>query len=260
MDYQTISYEEKEKIGFLRLNRPEVLNALSHEMRRELIHLMGRAARNDNLRVLVLSGNGRAFCAGADLNMFKTIYETYRQEGQSAEFGKVDLPRAFIDFPKPIIAAVNGPAVGFGLTLSLSCDIRIASERAKFNCAFVRVGVTPEFGSSYFLPRLIGYGKAAELAFTARTIDAEEALRIGLVNRVVDHRDLMGETERMAAQISEMPAQAIEMTKRILRHGYHSPLEQVLPYESLVFQECTRTKEHYEAVCQILEQIKGAKN
>jgi 2-(1,2-epoxy-1,2-dihydrophenyl)acetyl-CoA isomerase len=259
MDYKTISIEKKGEAGFLYLNRPEVLNALSDEMRTELIDFMTQAAVNDELKVLIMSGKGRAFCAGADLNMFKKAYETYRQKGQSDDFGRADLPRAFIEFPKPIIAAVNGPAIGFGLTVTLTCDIRLASKRAKFSCAFVRVGVTPEFGSSYFLPRLIGYGKAAELAFTARMFDAEEALGMGLVNRVVDHDNLLSEADKMAREIARMPPGAIKMTKHILRHGYHSTLEQVLDYESLVFQQRTRTEEHYQAVCKIREQIKGSK-
>jgi 2-(1,2-epoxy-1,2-dihydrophenyl)acetyl-CoA isomerase len=257
MDYETIAFEKKERIGILYLNRPEVLNALSPRMREELAHCLAHAARDEELRVLILTGKGRGFSAGADLNMFKDTYEAFRSGDEPQGFGDINLPKAFIDFPKPIIAAINGPAVGFGLTVTLTCDIRIASEKARFSCAFVRVGVTPEFGSSYFLTRLLGYGKAAELAFTARTIDAQEAAQIGLVNRVVGHDTLLPECEEMARNISQMPAGAIRMTKQILRHGYHSTLEQALPYEALVFQHQTRTGEHYEAVCRILEQLKS---
>jgi 2-(1,2-epoxy-1,2-dihydrophenyl)acetyl-CoA isomerase len=257
MDYSTIDFEKKERIGILSLNRPEVLNALSPRMREELVHCLDHVAGDEDLRVLILTGKGRGFCAGADLNMFKDAYEAFRSGDEHQGFGDIDLPKAFIDFPKPLIAAINGPAVGFGLTVTLTCDIRIASEKAKFGCAFVRVGVTPEFGSSYFLPRLLGYGKAAELAFTARTIDAQEAAQIGLVNRVVGHADLLSECEGMARSISEMPTGAIRMTKQILRHGHHSTLEQALPYEGLVFQHQTRTREHYDAVCRILEQLKS---
>jgi 2-(1,2-epoxy-1,2-dihydrophenyl)acetyl-CoA isomerase len=256
MDYRTIVFEKKEKIGILSLNRPEVLNALSPRMREELAHCLDHATNDDDVRVLILTGKGRGFSAGADLNMFKDNYEAFRAGNEHQKFGDINLPKAFIDFPKPLIAAINGPAVGFGLTVTLTCDIRIASEKAKFSCAFVRVGVTPEFGSSHFLPRLVGYGKAAELAFTARIIDAQEAAQIGLVNRVVSHEALLRECEKMALAISEMPAGAIRMTKRILRHGQHSTLEQTLPYEGLVFQHQTRTREHYDAVCRILEQLK----
>jgi enoyl-CoA hydratase/carnithine racemase len=256
MDYKTISAETKGKVGVLYLNRPEVLNALSDEMGDELIHFMRQAAEDDRLRVLIMTGKGRAFSAGGDLNMFKSAYESYRREGQDSGFRGVGLPKAFTDFPKPLIAAVNGAAVGFGLTVTLTCDIRLASTDATFSCAFVRVGVTPELGSSYFLPRLIGYGKAAELAFTAKMFGAEEAARIGLVNRIVEPQLLLTEAEALANEIAGMPPEAVQMTKRVLRHGSQSTLEQVLPYESLVFHHCTRTREHYEAVCSILDRIK----
>lgn len=256
MNYQTIAVERKEAIGWLYLNRPEVLNALSAQMGDELLHFLREAAADDTLRVLILSGKGRAFSAGADLNMFKKRYEDYRQAGQSHNAARAELPRAFIAFPKPIIVAINGPAVGFGITLPLICDIRLASDNAKFSFAFVRVGVTPEFCSSYFLPRLVGYGKAAELVFSAKMFDAREALEIGLVNRVVAHDDLMGEAEALAAEIARMPAAAVQAAKKLLRHGNHSTIEQVLEYEALVFQHATQTEEHYEAVCRIMDQLK----
>jgi enoyl-CoA hydratase/carnithine racemase len=259
MIYNTIAVEKRNHIGLLFLNRPEVLNALSEEMSQELLHFLAAAAADDDIRVLILSGKGRAFSAGADLNMFKNRYEAYRESGQSANAARVELPRAFIGFPKPIIAAINGPAVGFGATVPLNCDIRLASTQAKISFAFTRVGVTPEFGSSYFLPRLIGYGKAAELVYTAKMFDAQEALQIGLVNRVVAPEELLPAAEEMAAQIAQMPVAAIRDAKKLLRHGSHSTLEQVLEYESQVFQHATQTQEHYDAVNRIMEELKRAK-
>jgi 2-(1,2-epoxy-1,2-dihydrophenyl)acetyl-CoA isomerase len=259
MSYQTISCQKRGPVGILYLDRPEVLNALCFQMREELLDYLREAAGDEGLRVLILTGRGRAFSAGGDLTMFKNAYEAYRQGTPEQRFGRPDLPRAFVDFPKPIIAAINGPAVGFGLTVTLICDIRIASTMASFSCAFVRIGVTPEFCSSYFLPRLIGYGKAAELAFTAKTIDAQEAADMGLVNRVVEHEKLLAESEQIAETISKMPPEAVRMTKEILRHGYHSTLEQVIQYESLVFNDRTKSKEHYDAVCNTLEQIKNTR-
>jgi len=258
MDYKTILVERKGPVGMLYLNRPEVLNALSADMRLELGHFLGLAAQDDALRVLVVSGKGRAFSAGADLNMFKAQYETYRKEGQTDAGQRAILPKAFIRFPKPIIAAINGPAVGFGATMPLDCDIRIASTQAKFRFAFARLGVTPEFCSSYFLPRLIGYGKAAELVFTARMVEAAEALQIGLVNQVVAPDDLLPTAEKMAADIAQWPGAAIRAAKQLLRHGSHSTVEQVLDYEALVFHHATQTPEHYEAVCRTIEDLKKA--
>lgn len=257
MNYQTICFEKNERVGFLYLNRPQVLNAFCEEMRAELLHALQQAAADDALRALVITGKGRAFCAGGDLNMFKSRYESYRQEGASGTFLNVDLLRAFSQFPKPILAAVNGPAVGFGITMPLICDIRIASTQAQFSFAFVRLGLTPEFGSSYFLPRLIGYGKAAELVFTARMLDAQEALQIGLVNRVVAHEDLLEVAGQVAAEIARMPAGALRAAKQVLRHGSHSTLDQVLAYEALAFQNAAQTHEHYDAVCRRMEQIKS---
>src|SRR4030042_176706 len=199
MDYKTISSERKGAVGILYLNRPKVLNALSHEMQGELLHFMREAKDDDSLRVLILTGKGRAFSAGGDLNMFKQAYEAYQREGSDSGWGGPPLPRAFIDFPKPFIAAINGAAFGFGLTVSLLCDIRIAAENALFSCAFARIGVTPEFGSSYFLPKVVGYARAAELAFTAKDIDDQEAYRIGLGKRVVPPGGPMTVSERMAS-------------------------------------------------------------
>jgi enoyl-CoA hydratase/carnithine racemase len=259
MHYKTIASERKGAVGILYLNRPQVLNALSKEMQGELLHFMQEARDDDSLRVLILTGKGRAFSAGGDLNMFKQAYEAYQRDGSDSGLGGTNVPRAFIDFPKPIIAAINGAAFGFGLTVSLICDIRIAAANALFSCAFARIGVTPEFGSSYFLPKVVGYARAAELAFTAKDIDAQEAYRLGLINRVVPPEELMAVSEAVANEIAALPQEAIMMAKRVLRHGSQSTLEQALPYESLVFQYCTRTPEHYRTVCETLARLKGAR-
>jgi len=258
MNYKTISSERKGAVGILYLNRPQVLNALSEDMQDELLHFLQEARKDDSLRVFILTGRGKAFSAGGDLNMFKRAYEAYQRDGKDSGLGGAELPRAFIDFPKPSIAAINGAAVGFGLTVSLTCDIRIAASNAMFSCAFARIGVTPEFGSSYLLPKVVGYARAAELAFTAKDIDAQEAYRLGLVNQVVPPAELMAASEAVANQIAALPQEAIMMAKRVLRHGSQSTLEQSLPYESLVFQYCTRTAEHYKTVCETLVRIKGS--
>ena len=183
MKYKDIELISEEGIALIYLNRPEVLNALSETMKDELIHALKETEEDHHIRAMILTGRGRGFCAGADLNRFREIQENDKDHKKKSRFGSLDLPRAFIQYPKPIIAAINGPSYGFGFTVTLTCDIRLASERAKFSCAFVRIGVTPEFCSTYFLPRLIGYGKAAELIFTARPFDAREAFDIGAVDQ-----------------------------------------------------------------------------
>ena len=257
MGYRDIELIKEARIALIYLNRPEVLNALSETMKYELIHALKEIEEDDDIRALILTGRGRAFCAGADLNRFIEFQESDKNHKKKTRFGSLDLPRAFIQYPKPIIAAINGPSYGFGFTVTLTCDIRLASERAKFSCAFVRIGVTPEFCSTYFLPRLIGYDKAAELVFTARPFDAQEALEIGAVNQVFTHHRLIPEAKRMAEQIASMPPAAVQKSKEILRHGMQSTLEQVIQHESMVFLDSMKTEEHQLALGKLLAQMKS---
>lgn len=257
MEYKTIELVKEEGIAFIYLNRPNVLNALNETMKDELIHALKETEEDDNIRVMILTGRGRGFCAGADLNRFVEIQETDKGHKKKTRFGSIDFPRAFIQYPKPIIAAINGPAYGFGFTVTLTCDIRLASEEAKFSLAFVRIGVTPEFCSTYFLPRLIGYGKAAELIFTARPFDAHEVLEIGAINYVFPHHRLMDEAKKMAKQIASMPLTAVQKSKEILRHGMQSTLDQVIQHEAMVFFDAMKTEEHRLALGRLLSQIKS---
>jgi 2-(1,2-epoxy-1,2-dihydrophenyl)acetyl-CoA isomerase len=257
MEYKEIELIREEGVAFIALNRPQVLNALSETMKVELIHALKETAEEDDIRVMILTGRGRAFCAGADLNRFVEFQERDKDHKKKIRFGSLDLPRAFIQYPKPIIAAVNGPSYGFGFTVTLTCDIRLASERANFSCAFVRIGVTPEFCSTYFLPRLIGYGKAAELIFTARPFDAHEALEIGAINRVFPHHRLIPEAKKMAQRIASMPPTAVQKSKEILRHGMQSTLDQVIQHESMVFLDSMKTEEHRLALTKLLAQMRS---
>lgn len=256
MPYEEIELIREEEVGLLYLNRPKALNALSETMKNELIQALKETEEDDDIRILVLTGRGRGFCAGADLNRFIAAQKEDKAQKRKFKFGSLDFPRAFIQFPKPIIAAINGPAYGFGFTVTLTCDIRLASERAKFSCAFVRIGVTPEFCSTFFLPRLIGYGKAAELIFTARPFDAREAFEIGAIDRIFPHRQLIPEAKKMAKQIASMPPPAIQKSKEILRHGMQSTLDQVIQYERSAFIDCMNTEEHQLALNKLLGQMK----
>jgi len=301
MKYKTIELIREEGIAFIYLNRPKVLNAMNETMKSELIHALKETEEDDNIRVMILTGRGRGFCAGADLNRFLEVQESDKDHKKKStlrlpslnagaclrpelrprgsgltlrgassphlqrrglappngsRFGSLDLPRAFIQYPKPIIAAINGPSYGFGFTVTLTCDIRLASERAKFSCAFIRIGVTPEFCSTYFLPRLVGYGKAAELIFTARPFDAHEALEIGAVNQVFPHNRLMPEAKKMAKQIASMPPIAVQKSKEILRHGMQSTLDQVIQHEAMVFLDAMKTEEHRLALSKLLAKMK----
>ncbi len=257
MEYKTIELIREDGIAILYLNRPEVLNALNETMKDELTHALKETEEDDNIRVMILTGRGRGFCAGADLNRFVDLQGSDQNHRRKSRFGSVDFPRAFIQYPKPLIAAINGPAYGFGFTFTLTCDIRLASERAQFSCAFVRIGLTPEFCSTYFLPRLIGYGKAAELIFTARPFDAREALEMGAVNYVFPHTRLMHEAKKIANQIASRPPTAVQKSKEILRHGMQSTLDQVIQHEAVVFLDAMKSEEHRLALSKLMSQMKS---
>ncbi len=259
MEYNTIQLIREEAVAFIYLSRPAVLNALNETMKYELIHALRETEEDEDIRVMILTGRGRSFCSGADLHRFIEAQESAQGDKKKSTFGSLDLQRAFIQYPKPIIAAINGPSYGFGFTVTLTCDIRLASERAKFSCAFVRIGVTPEFCSTYFLPRLIGYSKAAELIFTARPFDAHEALDIGAVDQVFPHHRLIPEAKKMARQIASMPPRAVQRSKEILRHGMQSTLDQVIQHEAMVFLDAMNTEEHRSALDQLLAKMKFAK-
>ncbi len=256
MPYKEIELIREDEIALVYLNRPKALNALTETMKNELIHALKETEEDEDIKVLILTGRGRGFCAGADLNRFIEAQQENPSQRRKFRFGSLDFPRAFIHYPKPIIAAINGPAYGFGFTVTLTCDIRLASEKAVFSCAFVRIGVTPEFCSTYFLPRLIGYGKAAELIFTARPFDAHEAFEWGAIDRIFPHRRLIPEAKKMAKQIASMPSPAIQKSKEILRHGMQSTLDQVIQVERSAFIDCMNTEEHRRALEQLLNRMK----
>jgi len=255
--YNTILFEKKENIAIITLNRPDKLNATNDPMTAELLNCLEAVDQDKGIQVLIITGAGRAFCAGADLNERFLPKIEQRKEGrlkdttgEFSELGALALSR----IRKVIIAAINGPASGVGCTLALSCDIRIASSTAKFGFPFLRVGILPEFGSTYYLPRLVGIGKACELVFTGQTIDAEEAKEIGLVNRIVPPEKLMEETYSMARKIGEMPPLALAISKRALYQGLRAPdLASQLQYEVLALVHLFGTADHEEGVRSFLE-------
>ena len=259
MTFQTIRVERAGHIQTLVLNRPEALNTLTDEMREELYQFFLQAEADPDLRVVVVTGSGRAFSAGIDLNILKKRYETFTREGPQDASHRTRLPRMLLTFSKPVIVAINGIAVGFGATMPLICDIRIASTKARFSFAFAKLGVTPEFCSSFFLPRLIGSANAADLVFRAKMIDADEALRLGLVSEVVPPEELLDKARSIAEEIAQMPAVALQMSKRLLRHGGQSTMQQTFEYESSAFQLSCQTAEHYAAVCRMLDEMKNKK-
>ena len=204
MDYQTILYEVAQRILTITLNRPQKLNAFNHELFTELLHAFDRADADDEVRVIIVTGAGRAFCAGADLSGGA---ETFRRNAEQAdgaphrETGGMLTLRIF-DCTKPVIAAINGPAIGVGLTMTLGMDIRLAADSARFGLVFARVGIVPEACSSWFLPRLVGISQALRWIYTGEVFGAEQALAHGLVSEVHPTDGLLNAARALAADIA----------------------------------------------------------
>ncbi len=226
MDFKNIIYEKEDRIAIIRLNRPEKRNAFNVEMGQEFGHCLNEANEDDNIRVIIITGEGEAFSSGGDL---ANISKSYTGE-KPFELPKIPsrIPRMLRGFDKPIIAAINGAAAGAGYDLALICDLRIASERAKFSETYVKLGMVPA-GGSYLLPRLVGLQKACELIFTGEWIDGKEAERIGLVLKMVPHGELLKEAKDLASKIANNAKMAVRLSKHVIYKGldtdYNSHLE-----------------------------------
>jgi 2-(1,2-epoxy-1,2-dihydrophenyl)acetyl-CoA isomerase len=261
LDYKTILLETENHVATVTLNRPDVLNALGGGLIEEMSDTVRLLREDDDIRVVVITGAGRGFCAGADLR--GVAQSQAASDGTSNAALRNITKRPLLNqlihdlysLEKPTIAAVNGPAVGGGLSLSLTCDIRIASERATFSAIFIKRAFVVDTGSSYFLTRLVGPSKAAELVFTGDMLDAQEAYRIGLVNRVVPHDDLMPQARDLAERIAKMPPVTLRLDKRALRQAMRSgDLWDALDTESYLNSVVsTYTAERREAVAAFLE-------
>jgi enoyl-CoA hydratase/carnithine racemase len=222
VDYTEITYEIDAGIATLTLNRPERLNAFTTTMMREIIDAFDRSDADDRVRVVIVTGAGRGFCAGADL---ASGGETFARGGGGDPEGPARVPRdggglvslRVFESKKPVIAAVNGPAVGVGVTMTLPMDIRLASEDAKFGFVFARRGIVPEAASSYFLPRVVGISQAMEWVYTGRVFGAEEALKGGLVRSVHPAAELVPAARALAAEIAEnTSAVSVALTRQML--------------------------------------------
>ena len=252
MTYTTILYDTHDDVLRITLNRPERLNALTDTMRHELIDAFTRAGAEDEVRVVVLMGAGRGFCSGADL-------VAALESGEPVDFGQAlrttynPLVRQMRGLPKPIIAAVNGVAAGAGMSLALACDLRIAAESASFIQAFVKIGLVPDSGSTWLLPRLVGLTRAMELMMSGRKVDAAEALAIGLVNRVMPDEELGGAVAKLAQEYANAPTRAIGLIKQAVDYALDHTLEEALEQEAELQAQAGRTADHVEGVAAFLE-------
>lgn len=220
MGYDQILLDTSDGIATLTLNRPKKLNAWTPHMAGEILDALKKVDEDDSVMVTILTGAGRGFCAGMDLSGGGSTFDASARQEEAPDSGfpsTTEIVRTLLDLKKPVIAAINGPAVGVGVTMILPMDIRIASESARIGLVFVRRGVVPELASPWFLPRIIGVSKAAELLYTGRIIGAQEALECGLVSRVVPDAQLMDVAREMAGEIAQNAAPVpLALTKRML--------------------------------------------
>jgi 2-(1,2-epoxy-1,2-dihydrophenyl)acetyl-CoA isomerase len=246
---QVVTTEHRDAVMTVRMNRPHALNAMNGEMVLALRRAFEAAARDHSVRAVVLTGEGRAFSSGGDV---KEMAERYRTRG--SDLGEdlreyyVPMVRALRRCPKPVIAAINGTAAGAGLSLAMACDLRIAADDAWLLVAFVRIGLVPDAGALFFLPRLVGLAKAMELALSGEAVDATEAYRIGLVNAVVPAADLIAGAMTRARALAQGPSETLGLIKRGLERALSLDLEQALEMEAQLQTLAARTADHQEAV------------
>jgi 2-(1,2-epoxy-1,2-dihydrophenyl)acetyl-CoA isomerase len=253
--FETILLERDGGVATISLNRPRALNAFDGRMHEELQEALDDAARDDDVRCVVLRGEGRGFSAGADLRS----EDLSREGGEAPDLGEY-LRRTYgrtvkkiVAMEKPVLASLHGPVYGAGVGLALACDLRIAADDAKFSVAFIKIGLMPDAGVSFFLPRAVGLGRAMELSMLGAAVEADEAQRIGLVNRVVPAEKLAEETAALAGRLAEMPTRALGQTKRALHASFEVALEAALEREAEGQALCGYTTDHQEGIAAFFE-------
>ncbi len=249
--YSTLLYTISDSILTVILNRPESYNALNEQMKKELNDAFKEAEKDSTIRCIILRGAGeKAFCSGQDLKEHSTSKRSLKE---SLEKSYNPLIRKMRTIEKPIIGMINGVAAGAGLSIALACDMRIMSDKAKLIEVFIRIGLVPDSGSHWFLPRLVGMARAFEYAATGRDIDAAEAERVGLVNNVVPSSELEKVTMEIAEKLSHAPTRAIGLIKRALNKAVTSDLDSVLEYEAMMQDVASQTEDYKEGVQAFLE-------
>lgn len=256
MEFKNIVYKTEGSIGILTINRPKALNALNTETVTEISACVAQIKADPTVKVLIVTGDGaKSFVAGADIVEMST-----KNPVEGRNFGKL-AQQAFTDIenlPQPVIAAVNGYALGGGCELACACDFRYASENAKFGQPEVGLGITPGFGGTQRLPRVVGRGYGKEMIFTAGMIDAQEAYRIGLVNKVVPQEELMAVAMKTAKKIASNAMVAVQLAKAAVNRGINCDVETGIAYEAEVFGLCFATEDQKEGMAAFCEKRKAA--
>jgi enoyl-CoA hydratase/carnithine racemase len=251
MSYETLVLDVEDGVGTVTLNRPEKLNAYTPRMGQELPRALGELDRDPAVRVVVLTGAGRAFCAGADMSMFESQIEA----GGGTGAGGAEGPTRVEEFPllmrrltKPSIAAINGYALGVGATMTLLCDVRLAAHEARVGFLFPRMGVMAELGSTFLLPRLVGLGRACELMLSGKIYEAAELERCGLINHVYPSAELATRARELAGEMAQCAPLSVQLTRQALYQGLQETFEAQVRYEGFALDYLYRSRDHAEAV------------
>lgn len=247
---QHVKVEVEGGVGWIRLNRPEKMNAIGTLTRKQLGDAIKAAERDDAVRVVVLTGSGRAFCSGADVTEMvgDGHMRTPEDVGNVLRTEYMPMLTRLRTMPKPVIAAMNGPAVGIGASYALACDIRIAVPEAYLMEAFINIGLAPDGGVSWLLPRLVGTAVAYEMFFTGKPLAAADAHRLGIINRVVPQERFEEEVRELATQIASQPRQALAAAKRAVNHALESSYEEALEFESYLQEAQAASQEFVDGV------------
>jgi 2-(1,2-epoxy-1,2-dihydrophenyl)acetyl-CoA isomerase len=249
--YNYITVENKEGVAILTLDNAESRNPLTEETKDELLNALDSIKNDDSARALVITGNGTAFCAGGDIKKI-SVKLTHEETDQVMKKSQ-RLLLSLVNLEKPVIAAVNGDAFGMGFNLALAADFIIASDKATFSEVFVKIGLIPDFGAMYFLPRLIGIQKTKELIYFGSVIKAEDAFSAGIVYRVVPHDQLNEESFKLAKKLAKSPTKAIGKAKRVLNKAFNLTLEEILNEELESQKYLTDTEDHQEGIKAFME-------
>lgn len=253
---KSILFSQAGAIGTMTFNRPEVFNAMSGELINTFRDVTAELARSTSLRALIIRGAGKAFLAGGDVGQFykerNTVADTVKPLGDALHEGII----AIRNMPFPVIAEVQGACAGAGVSVMMACDFAVASTAATFKTAYTQIGLSPDGGSTYFLPRLVGMRKAAELIMLSDVVKAEEALALGLVNRVVTPEHLSPEVAALAERLATGATQAYARAKRLINQSWQTPLQQHLDDEIAYFADCARTDDFKEGVTAFVEKRK----
>lgn len=255
MAYEFLVYEVNEGICTITLNRPDNLNSFNDEMSYELQKALKEAEKDKAVRCLILTGAGRGFSAGQDLKSRSVAADNGATPhlGESIRKRYAPIVSKLRNMEKPVIAMVNGVAAGAGASIAFACDLRVTAQSAKFIQAFIKVGLIPDSGACWILPRLMGYGRAFEFMVSGDPIDADTALQLGLVNRVVPDEQLQAETLKLATQLAQGPTQAVGLLKRAMNQAMKTDFDAYLEYEAQLQEIAGRSQDYREGVSAFME-------